>query len=886
MSAFNMDIRNPLTWLLAPFALLGGCSETKSDNSPDASTDVDSDTDTDVDTDTDTYTDTEPDCTPNAYQQCGTDGSVHWFDSCDVEGELVDDCLACETCVEPSDTTAECQTTTVEAYQQCGTDGNVHWFDSCAIEGALVYTCAACETCENTSDTTAECQTTTAEAYQQCGTDGNVHWFDSCDVEGAEVNTCAPCETCEDTSDTTAECQTTTAEAYQQCGTDGDVHWFDSCNMEGIEVDTCAPCETCVEPSGTTAECQTTTAEAYQQCGTDGNVHWYDSCNVEGTAIDDCSTCGTCVEPSSTTAECQATTVEAYQQCGTDGDVHWFDSCAIEGALVYACDECESCVEPSDTTAECQEATLTGVQAITAGSKHTCALLISGGVKCWGSNQYNQLGNGEMSESEVTPVDVVGLSSGVQAIAAGAVHTCAVLTSGDVKCWGNNSSGQLGNGETSEVEATPVDVVGLSSDVQDIAAGGSYTYGSHTCALMTSGGMKCWGLNDDGQLGDGVISYYETTPVDVVGLSSDVQDIETGAFHTCAVLTSGGLKCWGDNYYGQLGDGTYTDSSTPMDVVSLSSGVQAVVAGSGHTCTVLTSGGAKCWGANDYGQLGDGNGGVYETANTPMDVVGLSSGVQTTAAGFEHTCALMASGGMKCWGINYYGQLGDGTGETMAYEITPVNVFGLSSGVQAISAGGNHTCAILTSGGVKCWGNNHYGELGNGISGTDEYETTPVDVFGLSSDVQAIAAGSEHTCALLMSGGIKCWGDNGDGQVGDGSPSLCKVVPFDVVGLTSGVQTIATGRDHTCAVLTSGGLKCWGANSFGQLGNGAEENTKTPVDVVGLSSDAQTIAAGGSHTCAVLTSGGVKCWGNNEDGQLGDGGAEENATTPVDVMLF
>ena len=370
------------------------------------------------------------------------------------------------------------------------------------------------------------------------------------------------------------------------------------------------------------------------------------------------------------------------------------------------------------------------------------------------------------------------------------------------------------------------------ANVQAIAAGGV-----HTCAVLASGGVKCWGGNGLGQLGNGISGYdfYETTPVDVSGLSFDVQAIAAGEFHTCAALTSGGAMCWGSNYYGQLGDGTTVDKNTPVDVSGLSSDVQAIEVGSNHTCALLTSGGMMCWGSNHYGQLGNGISGWDEDETTPVDVVGLSSGVQAIAAGVYHTCALLTSGGVKCWGNNEYGQLGDGTYDNSP---TPVDVVGLSSGVQAIAAGGEygaigHTCAVLLSGGMKCWGANELGQLGNG---TTDDSSTPVDVVGLSSDVQAIAAGGIHTCAVLASGGVKCWGNNEYGQLGDGTTDD-SYTPVDVVGLSSGVQAIAAGGEydaggeHTCAVLASGGVKCWGDNGSGQLGDGTTDDSYTPVDV-------------------------------------------------------
>ena len=213
--------------------------------------------------------------------------------------------------------------------------------------------------------------------------------------------------------------------------------------------------------------------------------------------------------------------------------------------------------------------------------------------------------------------------------------------------------------------------------------------------------------------------------------------------HTCAITTGGGLKCWGYNYYGQLGDGTTNSSSTPVDVAGLSQGVTAIAAGEGHTCA-LVSGGVKCWGNNWYGQLGDG---TITQRSIPVDVVGLGSSMDAIAAGGGHTCALGSGGGVKCWGDNGYGQLGDGTTTDSS---TPVDVVGLSSGVTAIAAGGGHTCALV-SGGVKCWGDNGYGQLGDGTT-TDS--STPVDVVGLSQGVTAIARRLGIIPVRLLSGGV------------------------------------------------------------------------------------------------------------------------------------
>jgi alpha-tubulin suppressor-like RCC1 family protein len=461
---------------------------------------------------------------------------------------------------------------------------------------------------------------------------------------------------------------------------------------------------------------------------------------------------------------------------------------------------------------------------------------------------------------------VVGLASGVTAIATGWYHTCALTAGGGVKCWGENPYGQLGDGTTTD-RSMPVDVVGLASGVAAIATGRN-----HTCALTTGGGIKCWGYNGYGQLGDGTTTR-SSTPVDVVGLASGMAGIAAGGYHNCVLTTGGGVKCWGFNGSGQVGDGTTTQRSAPVDVVGLGSGVAAIVAGWSTTCVLTTGGGVKCWGSNGFGQLGDGTTTQHSAA---VDVVGLASGVAAIAAGYRHTCALTTSGRVKCWGHNGNGQLGDGT---ITQRTTPVNVVGLANGVAAVAVGWYHTCALTTGGGVKCWGDNGYGELGDG---TTAGSSTPVDVVGLASGVTAIAAGMYHTCAVTTGGAVKCWGSNVVGQLGDGTTTGSSTA-VDVVGLASGVAAIAAGAWHMCAVTTGGGVKCWGDNSRGQLGDGTIIQRTSPADVVGLATGVTAIATGGNHTCAVTAGGGVKCWGYNWHGQLGDGTTTEGST-PVDVV--
>ena len=344
-------------------------------------------------------------------------------------------------------------------------------------------------------------------------------------------------------------------------------------------------------------------------------------------------------------------------------------------------------------------------------------------------------------------------------------------------------------------------------------------------------------------------------------------DIKAGERHSCLLTAAGGVRCWGNNHDGQLGDGSSNDHGRPVNVAGLTSGVTAISSGWRHVCAVTTGGRAVCWGTNHDGQLGDG---TREDRSKPEDVVGLMSAIKGLATGERHTCALTTSGGVKCWGNNHDGELGDGT---RLDRVTSLDVTGLTSGVTAITAGWRHTCALTEAGGVKCWGNNHDGQLGDG-SLTDRQ--APVDVVGLSSGVKAIAARWRHTCALTTGGGVKCWGNNHDGQLGLGTRSDVNT-PMDVPGLTSGVTAISAGWRHTCVLLSTGDVKCWGSNHDGQLGDGTGKDRRSPVDAVMVTGRSLAIAAGGQHTCA-MDSSTITCWGENEDGQLGDGTFKNSLT--------
>jgi alpha-tubulin suppressor-like RCC1 family protein len=348
--------------------------------------------------------------------------------------------------------------------------------------------------------------------------------------------------------------------------------------------------------------------------------------------------------------------------------------------------------------------------------------------------------------------------------------------------------------------------------------------------------------------------------------------LAAGWNHTCAINGEGGVMCWGNNGEGQLGDGSRTNRTKPVSVNNLTERAVAVAAGWGHTCILTEAGGVKCWGRNKFGELGSG---TAVRSTEPVDVPGLT-GIVAIAAGDYHTCAVTAQGGLKCWGYNNAGQLGDGTAEPRT---GPVDVAGLG-GVAAAAAGTAHTCIRSAGGDVKCWGNNEQGQLGDGSAATSR--PAPGPVSGLTGGITVLAAKGGHTCTLSGSGEIMCWGMNKFGQLGNGTYENGSA-PTSVTGLEGAAGIIAAGWNQTCAVLEGGILRCWGWNFYGQLGEGSTANRNHPVDVEGLDGKVVAVAGGGGHTCAILATGEVFCWGFNESGQLGNQ-AKQDSSMPVKVI--
>lgn len=349
-----------------------------------------------------------------------------------------------------------------------------------------------------------------------------------------------------------------------------------------------------------------------------------------------------------------------------------------------------------------------------------------------------------------------------------------------------------------------------ASSVKQLAAGGS-----HTCALRDDGTVMCWGDNSFSKLGDET-ETNRTSPVAAIGVSSAIQ-VVVSSRNTCVLHVDGGVACWGDGSQGRLGNGATLQSSSPVNVLGLTD-VTSIAAGSDHTCALRSDGTVACWGYNANGQLGDG---TTTNSAAPVAVSGLSNVKAIAAGGGSTTCALSNDGTVACWGFEN--------------TKTPVTVSGLA-GIGSIAVGTNHSCALRTTGSVACWGNCQFGQFGNGLLSTD-YKATPFDVTNLS-EVQAVTAGSGHSCALLASGDVTCWGSNSYGQTGTssnatsvgGNPQPIQTQATQVGGL-SNVASIEAGAEHTCARRQDGHVFCWGRNISGQLGIGSTSSMYSPVEV-------------------------------------------------------
>jgi alpha-tubulin suppressor-like RCC1 family protein len=485
-----------------------------------------------------------------------------------------------------------------------------------------------------------------------------------------------------------------------------------------------------------------------------------------------------------------------------------------------------------------------GVSGLAVGQVHLCAI-ISGSVQCWGYNDYGQVGAQTQGQINFSRMKTV-VPSGATQVAVNRTQSCAIVN-GDLQCWGYNGNGSLGlSGD--ERYFTPQTI--LSGNVTHVSMDKA---NSTTCAVQ-NGAVKCWGYL-------WIWGTWQSSPR--VLIASGATKVSVGANTICAVV-SGALKCTGA---GPLGDGTNGWRQGDF-FTTIPSGVSDVVLGSDNSGCALVGNDLKCWGRNDYGQIG--NSSLGTTALTPITV--LSGGVSRFALYGSSTCAAQ-SGLLKCWGNNQSGKLGLGRTDIFS---SPQRV--IESGATAVATARYHTCAIVNGGDLQCWGTDPgcYGNIGNG-----QCKPQPTPVTILSGGVTDVSAQYLHSCAI-QNGALYCWGFNGNGQLGTGDWQY-RLAPTLVPGMESGVTAIAVSNNSSCAIK-NGGLYCWGSNDQGQIGIGSQSGSYlSPVQIFDSGASAVTTGMWNGNTCAIVNSA-LYCWGTNYWNQLGGIGGDSYITSPRKVV--
>lgn len=508
---------------------------------------------------------------------------------------------------------------------------------------------------------------------------------------------------------------------------------------------------------------------------------------------------------------------------------------------------------------------LTAATQIDSGAYHTCAVMSDESVICWGSNWHGVLGSGIIGSSYGTPI-TSGLTAGSGAVqvTTGETHTCALIDDGTVQCWGSNLYNQLGQAATSGDTMTPTSVVGLPETVTKVVAG-AY----HTCALGTSGKVYCWGYNGNGNVGTGSISNSSVV-TEISNAPGIASDIEVGAYHSCLIY-NGDAYCWGPATNSEISTRESTYFNRPSDPFMFAKTVVKKIlsnpdeTGKASTiCAQLPDNSLTCTGDNTYGQLGMSS--ISPSSYTTFAVPTLSDLISDFVSGINHSCALLLNGGVECWGRNNLNQIASGSVTTK--EDPPLAPSGLPTTIVQLSSGTNHNCALTVSGAIYCWGDGTYGQ-----SGSCSASTAPTLVVGPTS-VASIVTGGNTSCAVATDGKVKCWGDNSYAQLGRGDTwTSCDTTPVNALftsGTPESVQQLSLGHRHGCAIMANNQLKCWGSDDYGQIGSGLEEiGTKLNPFRITSMDNARQVNASKYHTCAIDSSSGVKCWGYNPGGLTG-----------------
>jgi alpha-tubulin suppressor-like RCC1 family protein len=561
---------------------------------------------------------------------------------------------------------------------------------------------------------------------------------------------------------------------------------------------------------------------------------------------------------------------------------------------------------------------LTALSSIGGYTGNMCGL-INGQVKCKGYNYAGYMGAGHEERineigDNLRPVDLA--MGTITKVVSNYSATCALASNNTLKCFGANGYNISGTGNTEVFGDEPgemgsnLPVVEVGSGVIDIELGIA-----NACAILESAkDVLCWGRNDFGQLAQGDSNNYLTNkPNELTPFTfgENIRKLAVGTNHICAALENGELYCWGKNNYGQLGVG---DASTRMSPTQVNLGTgrtaQDVAAGDDFTCALLDNDQVKCWGRGSYGSLGYGDtsnrGTNVGTIGDGLAYVDLGTGVGTInkiVAGLRHACVLFANGLAKCWGENSYGGLAQGDTQTIGTQAMDMgdnlNYVQTAAGtITDIAAFAYNTCFFISAKGWQCFGMNtkeYTNENQQAIIGdTERIANGNVPKVKLSDDLAMISAGTNFSCALNVSGEVKCWGigalgvlgDNSLQNIGDRAGTMgASLSPLNFTGQQ--IKGIASGVNHSCALTNGGSLRCWGFGGSGRLGNASTSNiidTNATTDI-NFGSTIKSAALGTSHTCALSENNEVGCWGNNTSGQLGRGDTVTSISDPASVNL-
>ena len=504
--------------------------------------------------------------------------------------------------------------------------------------------------------------------------------------------------------------------------------------------------------------------------------------------------------------------------------------------------------------------TTLSANTISGGDNFSVWIEPNGTLWAWGDNNSGQLGDGTITP-KLVPTQI-GSDTNWKSITTGSVHAVAIKHDGTLWTWGDNESGQLGDG-TITAKLVPTQI-GTDTNWKSINAGYYYTV-----AIKSDGTLWTWGDNYYGQLGDGTTNY-KSIPTQI-GSDTSWSNIAAGSSHTVAIKTNGTLWAWGNNENKELGDGTNISKSIPTQIGSDTSW-SSITVGYDYTVAIKSNGTLWGWGANWSGQLGDG---TTDSKSVPTQM-GNDTHWLSITAGDWHTIAIKTDETLWSWGNNNYGQLGDGTTNDKSI---PTQI-GSDINWSSIDAGHSHALALKNNGtsiSLYTWGKNDYGQLGNGTTTTTN-KNFPTQI-GTNTFWKSVTAGVYHTVAIKNDGTLWAWGYNYYGQLGDGTTTT-KYLPTQI-GTDTSWKSVTTGVYHTVAIKNDGTLWAWGNNYYGELGDGTTTNKNVPTQI-GIDTSWESVTAGYFHTVAIKNNGILWAWGNNSYGELGDG-TTTNKNVPTQI---